>query len=72
MTDMLKREAGRLLYEYGLLDILKEYGTPHVIGSVSMDLMAWPDLDIDVTNTGMCLEKLHRLRHAGYGRCPPG
>jgi len=71
MTDMLKREADRLLTEFGLLDILREYGEPHVIGSVSMDLMAWPDLDIDVTNTGMCLEKLHRLTRTLLDRFSP-
>ncbi|MBE6615910.1 MAG: hypothetical protein E7631_11490 [Ruminococcaceae bacterium] len=59
--ESLRQEADRLLAEFGLLEILREYGEPHVIGSVSMDLMAWPDLDIDVLNTGMCLEKLHRL-----------
>ena len=53
--ESLRQEAGRLLAEFGLLEILREYGEPHVIGSVSMDLMAWPDLDIDVLNTGMCL-----------------
>jgi len=59
--ESLKQEANRLLEEFGLLEILREYGEPHVIGSVSMDLMAWPDLDIDVVNTGMCLKKLHQL-----------
>ena len=59
--ESLYQEANRLLEEFGLLEILRAYGEPHVIGSVSMDLMAWPDLDIDVINTGMCLEKLHRL-----------
>lgn len=58
MTN-LQAEAGRLLEK--LLPILQEYGEPHIIGSASMDLMAWPDVDVDVVNTGMTLEKLHRL-----------
>ena len=67
----LQKHARRLLDEYGLLDILKTYGEPHVIGSCSMDLMAWPDLDIDVLNTGMSLKKLHALTRTLLDRFTP-
>ena len=56
-----QQEAERLLTESGLLDILREYGEPRVIGSASMDLMVWPDLDIDVIHDDMDIRKLHRL-----------
>ena len=57
----LQKEAALLLQEHGLLEILREYGEPHVIGSSTMDLMAWPDLDIDVIPDDMSIDKLHRL-----------
>ena len=60
MMDLCK-EADLLLHGHGLLDILREYGEPHVIGSSTMDLMTWPDLDIDVIPDNMTIEKLHRL-----------
>ncbi|MBR4960710.1 MAG: hypothetical protein IKY52_07425 [Clostridia bacterium] len=69
--EALKRDAHRLLYEFGLLEILQAYGEPHLIGSASMDLMAWPDLDIDVINTGMSLEKLHTLTRTLLDRFSP-
>lgn len=58
-----KKQADRLLYDCSLLDILKKYGTPHIIGSYRMDLMAWNDLDIDIdiTNAGMNRQKLYEL-----------
>lgn len=56
-----KSHADRLLYEFGLLQRLGEIGVPHIIGSYRMDMMAWNDLDIDIDNTGMSLEKLYDL-----------
>lgn len=38
-------EADQLLYEYGLLDILKKYGRVFVVGSYQMGIMTWNDLD---------------------------
>lgn len=49
------------MYECGLLNELKKYGCPHIVGSYRMGLMAWNDLDIDVENNGMSLDKLHQL-----------
>jgi len=50
-----------ILYQCGLLDMLHPLGEPHVIGSCRMDMMAWNDLDIDIENDGMDLDKLYRL-----------
>lgn len=60
----IKEQADRLLHEYGLLEELKKYGTPHVIGSYRMDMMAWNDLDIDVSNEAMSMERLYELTSA--------
>lgn len=57
----IKEAADRVLHAYGLLDLLRPLGVPHIVGSYRMDMMAWNDLDIDIENGGMSLEKLHRL-----------
>lgn len=57
----IRENADRILYEYGLLDSLRGLGVPHIIGSYQMDMMAWNDLDIDIENDGMSLERLYRL-----------
>lgn len=56
-----KAQADRILYEFGLLKKLEEIGVPHIIGSYRMDMMAWNDLDIDIENDGMSLDKLYEL-----------
>ena len=38
-----KRQADEFLYKFRLLNKLKEYGEPHIIGSYAMDMMAWND-----------------------------
>lgn len=53
--------GNHILYDCGLLEELNKYGTPHIIGSYKMNLMAWNDLDIDVENDSMSLDKLHEL-----------
>ncbi len=57
----IKRMCDKILYEYGLFDELKKIGVPHIIGSYRMDMMANNDLDIDVENDKMSLEKLYKL-----------
>lgn len=57
----IKRVCDEILYEYGLFDELKKIGVPHVIGSYRMDMMVNNDLDIDVENDEMSLEKLYEL-----------
>ena len=56
-----KESADYLLHDCGLLAELMKYGNVHPIGSYRMDMMAWNDLDLDVENDGMSLEKLYRL-----------
>ena len=56
-----KERADFILYETGLLKELERYGKPHPIGSYRMDMMAWNDLDIDVENDRMSLDRLHEL-----------
>lgn len=59
--DNLKSNADKLLYDFGLLNELKNYGTPYIVGSYAMDLMVWNDLDIYVSNEFMSTEKLYKL-----------
>lgn len=56
-----KETADYLLYSAGLLDELKKFGQPHVIGSYRMDMMAWNDLDIDIENSTMSTDRLYQL-----------
>lgn len=56
-----KSQADRILYEFGLLKKLEEIGVPHIIGSYRMDMMAWNDLDIDIENYEMTMDKLYEL-----------
>ncbi|MCH5351245.1 MAG: hypothetical protein J1F39_04695, partial [Clostridiales bacterium] len=57
----IKRVCDRILYEFGLFDELKKIGAPHIVGSYIMDMMAANDIDIDVENDKMSLEKLYGL-----------
>lgn len=56
-----KAQADRILYEFGLLKKLEEIGAAHIIGSYRMDMMAWNDLDIDIENDTMSLDKIYDL-----------
>lgn len=56
-----KSQADRILHEFGLLNKLEEIGVPHIVGSYRMDMMAWNDLDIDIENYGMSVDKLYEL-----------
>lgn len=67
----IKDNADRILYNLGLLDELKKYGTPHIIGSYLIDAMAWNDLDIDVTNENMSIENLYQLTTAILNKYSP-
>lgn len=57
----IEARAKCILYNYGLLEELSRYGTPHIIGSYRMDMMAWNDLDIDIENDNMSIDKLYAL-----------
>lgn len=54
-------QANHILYNLELLKKLNEYGKPHLIGSVKMNLMAWNDLDIDIENESMSIHKIYQL-----------
>ena len=56
-----KKQADRILYEFGLLEKLKDYGAPHIVGSYRMDMMAWNDLDIDIENDHVTVDSLYDL-----------
>lgn len=56
-----KAAANRLLCESGLLDELSRYGNVHIVGSYSMNLMVWNDLDIDVENEAIALNHIHEI-----------
>ncbi|MCL1832632.1 MAG: hypothetical protein FWG45_06980 [Oscillospiraceae bacterium] len=62
-SENIKKQADIFLHKMGLLNKLREYGEPHIIGSYRMDIMAWNDLDIDIVNTYMSIEKLYELSH---------
>lgn len=57
----IRENADIILYNTGLLERLNKIGTPHIIGSYRMDMMAWNDLDIDIENSDMSIEKLYEL-----------
>jgi hypothetical protein len=46
LNSLIEKEAGEILYEKGLLNILNLFGKPHISGSYALDLMTWRDLDI--------------------------
>ena len=56
-----EEQAQYILYDCRLLEELSKYGTPHIIGSYRMNMMAWNDLDIDIENENMSLDKLYHL-----------
>ncbi len=61
-SEERRRRAGRILP--GLLSHLAPIGAAHVIGSCRVNKMAWNDIEIDVLNTHMTIERLHELtRH---------
>lgn len=54
-------QANYILNDLGLINELNKYGKTHIIGSYKMNLMAWNDLDIDIENDAMSLDKLYQL-----------
>ena len=56
-----KANADRILYEFGLWEKIEEIGKAHIVGSYRMDMMAWNDLDIDIENDAMSLDKMYEL-----------
>lgn len=56
-----RKNAERIMYEFELMNELKKIGVAHIIGSYRMNMMAWNDLDIDIENDSMSLDKLYSL-----------
>lgn len=48
VNQKLKKEADFYLEERGLRSILEDYGNVHIVGSYTLDLMVWGDLDVAV------------------------
>ncbi|MDP9313258.1 MAG: nitrous oxide reductase accessory protein NosL [Chloroflexota bacterium] len=57
---LLRTEATRLL-QNGLLDVLQQYGSPHVVGSYALDLMVWRDLDLQLVTDDLNLAQCFTL-----------
>lgn len=47
-SKKLRQEAENVLKTLGLIENLKQYGEVAIVGSVYLDLMTWPDIDIEV------------------------
>ena len=57
----LKKEADSLLYQYGLHEIVGEYGEVTISGSYALDLMVWRDLDLYVDMAGVSMDSIYHL-----------
>ena len=60
-NSKLVSEANVILHDYGLLELLSEYGKPVVQGSYSLNLMTWRDLDIHLEIDKPTVEGFFRL-----------
>jgi hypothetical protein len=61
MDTIIKENADKILYKYGLIDELNKYGKSHIIGSYKMDLMVWNDLDVDIENLNINMESIYSI-----------
>jgi hypothetical protein len=59
-SEDIRREADQML-ESGLRALIARYGEPHVIGSYSLRLMTWRDLDIHVVRDELDLQAFFSL-----------
>ena len=48
----IREQADVLLRQTGLLDTLRRFGEPVIVGSYAMDAMAWNDLDVYIDLAG--------------------
>jgi len=44
----LHKQAEKILKDLNLIEVLKKYGVPKIVGSYALELMSWPDIDIVV------------------------
>ena len=61
INNLIRKEADNILYEKGLLSILKRFGTPHITGSYVLNLMTWRDLDIYLETENITEENFFKL-----------
>src|SRR6266496_2697553 len=61
INNLIRKEADIILYEKGLLQILKSYGTAHITGSYALNLMTWRDLDVYLETGNMTEENFFKL-----------
>ena len=61
LNATIEAEANRLLYEYGILEIMTKYGIPFVTGSYALGLMTRRDLDINIETEKIAEEKFIRM-----------
>jgi len=59
--DTRIEQSNKLLYKYGLLEKLNQYGTAYLTGSYQMNLMTWNDLDIYVDNEFISLKIIYKI-----------
>ncbi len=71
MSNIIKFEADKLLYNNGLLDMLETYGRTHLVGSYRMDLMTWNDLDLYVENDQVQLLNIYELMKKIFDNLQP-
>ena len=46
--NSLHKKALEIINELRLVEVLNEFGDVHIVGSVALELMSWPDIDIVV------------------------
>ena len=61
INNLIRAEADNILYDQGLLSILKSFGTPHITGSYVLNLMTWRDLDIYLESEDISGDDFFRL-----------
>lgn len=51
-NDWLRSQANKVVKDFTLVDILQTAGKPKIVGSFAMNLMVWPDIDLEVQTVG--------------------
>lgn len=46
----LQKEAYEVLDALGVMDCIARFGKSEIVGSLALDLMTWPDIDIELVN----------------------
>ena len=66
MTDAgrimtIYEKADDLMYNHGLLKLLKKYGDVHIVGSYRMGIMTWNDIDFYMDKSGLNTQNYYNL-----------